>query len=193
MRSFLRLNVVCVLFFYFIGPSYVGANFTDSMPRGLYLRTLDTPTQAGSIVAVCLPQTLACFGLNRGYLHVGADCPCSTQPVLKEVLALTGDEVTVSDAALLVNGSVVPNSARNFVDSKGRLIPRTPQLCYRLLPGTLWLHGNSDPRSWDSRYYGPIRHDSVVDRLKPFPALANALLAVLLLFAVFGVISAPTS
>jgi type IV secretory pathway protease TraF len=38
---------------------------------------------------------------------------------------------------------------------------------HRVSPGEVWLLGFNDRRSWDSRYFGPIRLRNVCGRLEP--------------------------
>jgi conjugative transfer signal peptidase TraF len=137
------------------------------MPRGVYLVLAPRTPDRGVISAVCLPQDLACFGRQRGYLGGSGPCPCHTKPVVKTVLALAGDLVALDDRGLTVNGAFVPNSAPLARDSAGRGLPRIARGTYRVPASHLWLFGSADRRSWDSRYYGPVPAANVVGSLKP--------------------------
>jgi conjugative transfer signal peptidase TraF len=137
------------------------------MPRGVYLVLAPRTPDRGVISAVCLPQDLACFGRQRGYLGGSGPCPCHTKPVVKTVLGLAGDLVTLDDHGLTVNGAFVPNSAPLARDSAGRGLPGIAKGTYRVPASHLWLFGSADRRSWDSRYYGPVPAANVVGSLQP--------------------------
>ncbi len=129
-------------------------NTSRSAPRGLYRMLTVVPTR-GAFVAVCLPLDVARFGRVRGYLGPG-DCPSGIQATIKQVIAMAGDIVEVSPAEVRVNNRRLPNSATSAVDSAGRPLPHMPWGRHPLLPDQVWLHGTGDPRSWDSRYFGPL-------------------------------------
>ena len=78
-------------------------NLTSSMPIGIYQRQVTHAIHHGNIVAVCLPEQIARLGLKRGYLQKGR-CPSGAIPVLKEVIAVPGDEVSVTKDDIIVNG-----------------------------------------------------------------------------------------
>jgi conjugative transfer signal peptidase TraF len=109
----------------------------------------------GAFVAVCLPPDVARFGRARGYLRAG-DCPGGIQAAIKQVIAMEGDIVEVGPAEVRVNERRLPNSATAAVDSAARPLPHVPWGRHRVPPDQVWLHGTGDPRSWDSRYFGPL-------------------------------------
>ncbi len=129
-------------------------NTSRSVPRGLY-RTREVAPTRGALVAVCLPPEIARFGRQRGYLGPG-DCPGGSQAVIKQVIALPGDVVEVTPAEVRVNDRRLPRSATASVDSAGRPLPHVPWGRQRVPREQVWLLGTGDPRSWDSRYFGPL-------------------------------------
>jgi conjugative transfer signal peptidase TraF len=130
-------------------------NVSRSAPRGLY-RMLTAAPSRGAFVAVCLPPDLARFGRVRGYLGPG-DCPGGIQAAIKQVIAMPGDIVDVTPLEIRVNDRRLPDSATAAVDSAGRPLPHVPWGRHPVPPEQVWLLGTGDPRSWDSRYYGPLR------------------------------------
>jgi conjugative transfer signal peptidase TraF len=140
-------------------------NLSGSMPVGLYAITRE-PLQVGQIVAVCLPPTVAQFGRARGYLATGA-CASGTQAVLKIVAAAAGTAVDVQPEGLTINGRPVAHSAVLARDSHARELPHMPWGSYTIAPGELWLLSTYDPRSWDSRYYGPVPITAVIATARP--------------------------
>jgi len=138
----------------FLADACLRVPTTPSVPPGLYLLTHRAPVRGGWVV-VCLPEDVARRGRRRGYLGAGR-CPGGASEVLKRVAALPGDEVIVSPLGLVVDGQPLPRTARRARDSAGRPLPAIPAGVYPVAPGTAWLYSDHHPRSWDSRYYGPV-------------------------------------
>ncbi len=145
--------------------------FTGSAcPPGIYRATALRPGDAlarGELVLVCLPETLARFAVERGYLARGAGCGDGVEPVGKRIGALAGDAVKVAPEYVVVNGMLLPNSASRTRDSRGRHVPHVAFGMHPVKDGEVWLFGEADPRSWDSRYFGPVPTNAVRAELKP--------------------------
>ena len=139
-------------------------NMSASLPRGLY-RRVDAPAMRGAIVIVCLPAGIAALGRSRAYLHRGS-CPDESEAVGKRVVAITGDRVAAGPDGVYVNGRHLPGSERLSRDSAGRPMASVDRPDLPLQPAELWLMGD-DPRSWDSRYFGPVQVDAVVAVVEP--------------------------
>jgi len=132
-------------------------NSTASMPRGLWrVVQRDAPLQRGEIVTVCPPDTKPIRqGVTRGYIPAG-DCPDGYEPLVKPIAAIAGDLVAVSAAGVTVNGQPVQGTAQLPRDGAGRPLRPFPAGIYRVVAGELWLLSGHDPRSFDSRYFGPV-------------------------------------
>lgn len=145
----------------------VRVNWTGSMPRGLY-RMVAPRLKVGSLVAICLPRAVASLGRERGYLPPGG-CPDGSSPIVKQVVAKPGDEVRLTAAATFVNGRGIAASGLQVEDSEGRPLVHHPLGTTRLGGSEYWVSGMNRSRSWDSRYFGPVRagdiHGSVVPLL----------------------------
>lgn len=138
-------------------------NLTASMPLGLY-RFVPGPMERGALVAACLPPETAREGRRRGYLRRGW-CPGGVSAVLKRIGAVGSEVVVVSPDGVFVAG-VPLQAAAPRSDRRGRPLLPVPAGEYPLAPGELWLY-TSEPRSWDSRYYGPVEVSSVLGRVQP--------------------------
>jgi len=131
-------------------------NGTPSMPVGLWrLQAMEAPVQRGEIVALCLPEATARFGRERGYLDGGA-CPGGTEVLIKPVAAVPGDRVGIAGDGISVNGKPVSNSRPLSRDEAGRQLTAQPSGTRTVAPGEVWIISGHDPRSYDSRYYGPV-------------------------------------
>lgn len=130
-------------------------NYTPSMPVGLWRFGPLVHARAGEIVDACVPLSAAKMGLDRGYLG-GGNCPGGAESVLKTIAAGPGDEVVVSDQGTIVNGKMQPHSKPLPQDDRGRKLEPVNKGVYFLGSHEVWLIGTGDPRSYDSRYYGPV-------------------------------------
>lgn len=140
-------------------------NGSASLPRGLYLRARAGYAR-GRLVLACLPAALAAAARRRGYLDAGP-CPGGASPVGKVVLAAGPDVVDFGADGLRVNGLSIPGSGPVSVDSRGRPLAHVPFGRYCLLPGEVWLYSPYHPRSFDSRYFGPVRQSDLRSALVP--------------------------
>lgn len=132
-------------------------NATASMPRGLWMvAPVGDAVQRGDTVAVCPPEVAAVQEAGRrGYIPAGG-CAGGLEPLVKPVAAIAGDVVTVSESGIAVNGAPVLNTVSLARDSVGRPLRPFPAGVYAVAPGQLWLLSGHDPRSFDSRYFGPV-------------------------------------
>jgi conjugative transfer signal peptidase TraF len=142
-------------------------NTTDSMPLGLWRQTTSQAAKPGDVVLLCLPETPATkLGQARGYIAPGS-CPTGQEVLLKPIVATAGDVVTVSAGAISVNGQALANSGQLPHDSKGRPLPAFPAGTYRVPAGQVWLVSSHNPRSFDSRYFGPVPATVIRSDVRP--------------------------
>ena len=143
-------------------------SYTGSVPIGFY-RIISSARliQPGDIVSFCLPDKIAQIGLSRGYLTKG-QCKNGSEPLMKEVIAVPGDQVMVSDDQLeIVHASNTTNymAISNVIDKNKLPVMRFIRKGKYIATG-YWVYGFGSPRySWDSRYYGEIPKDNVTHRL----------------------------
>ena len=143
-------------------------NDTASMPRGLWqVAAVDAPLRRGQIVTVCLPDTGPIEEATaRGYIPPGT-CADGREPLVKPVVAVAGDVVTVAPEGIAVDGQPVENTAPLVRDSAGRPLRPVPAGTYPVPSGQIWLLSGHDPRSFDSRYFGPVPAANVQGVARP--------------------------
>ena len=132
-------------------------NPSDSVPVGWYRIAPPDAPRVGSIVLTTLPPDAAALAAQRGYLP-------GRVPLLKRVGALAPQQVGVFDALVWIDGVSV--AAVRPADRLGRPLPSWPQ-CRQLRPGELFLLSNTNPASFDSRYFGPVSASAVIGVAQP--------------------------
>ena len=127
-------------------------------------------TLSANLVEFCPVEPFATLSIVRGYRDPGA-CRDGAAPLLKPVVASAGDVVEVSARGISVNGALLPNTAPLTRDTKGRHLEAWPSGRYVVAPGTIWVASSYHPRSFDSRYFGPLSTAAIRHRLKAFLTL----------------------
>lgn len=128
-------------------------NWSASSPAGVYRASAKAPDRGAYVVvneeAVWWPETL----VERMI------------PLLKVVVAVGGDEVSVSEAGVAVNGALIERSGwwRRFEGAPAEGFNRT------LRAEEVFVVSSVD-RAFDSRYFGPVSRSAVrrVDLVQGF-------------------------
>ncbi|MGX5843677.1 S26 family signal peptidase [Mesorhizobium sp. ArgA1] len=132
-------------------------NASASVPIGLYRIAPDNVVEVGDIAVVMPPEPLAGFLAERTYLPHGV-------PLLKHVLALGGQTVCRSGAAITAHGTIYGTALDH--DSKGRPLPAW-QGCHVLADGEVFFMNWRVADSFDSRYFGPVPITNIIGRAVP--------------------------
>ena len=138
-------------------------NITPSMKLGFYRKT-NGEIRHGDIIAFCLPEPTKTLGLSRLYIEKGRACDGS-DPLIKEVIAIPGDRVVLQDEFVEVNDQRFPYRTI-YNDSEGRALSVYPRGEYPNTEG-YWLIGTHAHHSWDSRYWGAVKKDQILSKLRP--------------------------
>ena len=141
-------------------------NTTRSIPLGLYKMSHD-PIEKGAYVLFCPPERLE-FDLakERGYIGAGF-CPGGYGYMMKKVLATHDDVVSVTEEGVRINGTLIPASQPSEVDSMGRPLPRFRVMNHVLTSSELWLMSDTNSRSFDARYFGPVHRAHIQSLIYP--------------------------
>lgn len=132
-------------------------NPSDSVPRGWYRIGPADSLQVGSIVLARLPTPAAVLAAQRGYLPTGV-------PLLKRIGAVAPQRVCIDGASVRIDDVAVAAVMRS--DGHGRPLSAWKQ-CRCLTRSELFLLSNTNPASFDSRYFGSIRASDVIGRAQP--------------------------
>lgn len=149
-----------------LAAASAGLRFNDSpsMPTGLYVSTSDDSD--ASLVVFCPAEPFAQLSVERRYRSRG-DCSDGAEPLAKPVAARPGDTVELSATGMSVNGRLLPNTAPLAKDSAGRALSHWPFRRYVVATGVVWVASSYSPRSFDSRYFGPVGASQVRERVRP--------------------------
>ena len=177
VRAFSRLSCVFVpiavaavaTMFAWVGFGLI-FNYTHSVPFGIYREIAapaGTPRNPAPYVFFCPDVRWPSMKGQPNYRDPMRTCPDGFSPLIKPVVAWPGDMVETSAAGIVVNGQPLPNTATISCDSTGRQLHPFPAGKYRVQKDELWVVSSFSPRSFDSRYFGPIPLKSVHSWIRP--------------------------
>ncbi len=163
--SRLAVAIVAIVISVFVlcGLAGIRINASTSLPIGLYAESEDG---YAPLIEFCPPEPWAALAIQRGYRTAGV-CADGATPLMKPIVAREGDVVEVLNTGVSVNGRLIPNSVPRSADTRGRPMPIWPIHSQRVVAGTVWVVSSYNPRSFDSRYFGPISLRSITARLRP--------------------------
>lgn len=144
-------------------------NLSPSLPSGVYLlipAPFFRPLVRGDLVLLCPPPPVASEAHTRGYAGFGL-CRGWVPEIVKPVGALPGDRVAIHNGFVWINGSRAPAALVLAHDSLGRPLTPFSRSELEVPPDSVFLLSTHSPRSWDSRYYGPIPRAAVRARAIP--------------------------
>jgi conjugative transfer signal peptidase TraF len=90
---------------------------------------------------------------------------------MKPEVADTGDMVELNARGVAVNGKLLPNSAPLQFDTRGRPLEHSRFGRFKVRQGDVWVISAYNPRSFDSRYLGPITNGQIRHHLVPLITL----------------------
>lgn len=141
-------------------PVGIVFNPSDSVPRGWYRvgRIDDVGSlHAGAVVLARLPAGAATLAAQRGYLPAGV-------PILKRIGAVAPQVVCVRESIVRIDGAVAATVRTR--DGALRPLPSWEE-CRALAESELFLLSDTNPASFDSRYFGPIAASAVLGVARP--------------------------
>lgn len=141
----------------FLGTRFI-YNVSPSLPKGLYFITAFHGEPAHhDLVVFDIPEAAAPYLIGRGWLRAG-------DLLIKEIGALPGDLVGITDAHFSINGQVMGPVFE--ADRNGQPLPRLRGR-FEIAPGELFAVALAAPESFDSRYFGPIATSKIKFRAVP--------------------------
>lgn len=151
---FLAIIIGAVTFYKLFGPP-IYYNVSDSLPRGFYIETTKN-LSIGKLIAFPIPKNAKQIIFARKWLAFD-------MPLLKYISAIAGDEICIKKHGLYINknrfGHIVETD-----DSNNHI--QVSFGCYVLSDNELFVTTGYH-KSFDSRYFGPIKIKDVLSTIKP--------------------------
>jgi conjugative transfer signal peptidase TraF len=140
-------------------------NTTSSFPLGLYKISKKESYQKGDLVSFCaIPNQTIKKMIEQDYTQPNPNCPNQTPQLLKKILALEEDNITI-DREVFVNGYLVKNSQVFKKDRNGNLL--TIQPSQSIQKGYFWAMSDYNKKSYDSRYFGQVPLKNIIGIATP--------------------------
>lgn len=146
---------LCILIIV-ISASGGALNIDHSIPKGFYWKVNSIPEKSDYVL--CSMKEVSPIGTQRKFGN-GLDT------IGKRIAGSQGDTVSVTTSGVAINGSVIQHSKPLVHDSQGRNMP--------IIDSTFVIKNNhyfllgSDPRSFDSRYFGTVHGESIKSVIIP--------------------------
>jgi len=158
------LSIISVAFIFILLGFRI--NTTDSIPFGLY-RITNLKNLKNSFVIFC-PENRPVFQLakSRGYIDSGL-CPSGYGYLMKKVVAISGDEISITDDGVFVNQRLIPFSKPLSSDGIERPMPQQHLYDYQLKEKEILTMTSQSRWSFDGRYYGPIHVGQIKGVITP--------------------------
>lgn len=141
-------------------------NMTDSIPIGIY-RMTGIKNLKNAFVIFC-PEDKPVFqqARNRGYIDSGL-CHGGYGYLMKKIVAVKGDKISVTDKGIFVNHQLIPFSKPISTDGMNRPLPQWRARDYQLKEDEILTMTSQSEWSFDSRYYGPVHTGQIKGMITP--------------------------
>lgn len=168
-RRYNRWYVYLVLFVVlYLGTSIVASSVRTvvqafKIPSGAMMPTLEI----GDYVLV--DKAIYRFDDPKRFDIIVFEYPEDPQKTfVMRVVALPGETVEIRSKEVMINGTVLAEPHVHFAEGKAGHImsPRDSLGPFRVPEGTYFVLGDNRDRSYDSRFWGPVRRDKIFGQLK---------------------------
>ena len=150
LLSFILIIMALLLLLQLMGFGIVYQE-TDSMPKGWYLQLPVTKIYRNQIVIFQPTKYLQHYMIKHDWIG-------KNMRMMKHVLALPGDNVCNKNNTLLINQHLIGKVYHHY--SPHHLLLQR-QFCGHLAKNQYLVISTFSPRSFDSRYFGPISRQQI--------------------------------
>jgi signal peptidase I len=149
-------GVVC-----FYSSQFIGINTTYSEPLGYYFYYYSSYYNSGDYALICLEDSKYIAVLNQLKIarQFPSKCKDNLPYLVKNIVAVAGDFVSISLDGITVNNYRYPNSRAYRAVHGINLLPQ-PFGTYKLKADEFFVLGSSKT-SYDSRYFGIINKNQL--------------------------------
>lgn len=173
---FLAIFFFCVALWTRFNPIFI--NTSQSLPLGIYVKS-NEPIEKGAYVAFCPPDSdVFTMAIERGFIDANnginnGRCDSGYGLMLKQVVAVEGDLLSIDREGVIVNDQKIPNTKQLETDSFKQVLPALVLENRRLFGSEVLLLANFHPKSFDGRYFGVMDSSMIVTRVKPWIIVFN--------------------
>lgn len=134
-------------------PKKIAINPTPSAPKGLYLieKFQKNNVKKGDYIIIPVPESYRNLVVARRYLAPDI-------PLLKQIVALEGDQICIKKTQVFINGRYKATALK--VDSRGRKMPQLSG-CFTLKSDQFFALMPAN-NSLDSRYFGALEFKNII-------------------------------
>lgn len=165
MKTFLLslfILIIAISVIYFDGYRI---NTTKSIPIGIYKEVINHP-QTNDYVIFCPPDNpIFQEARRRNYIDIGL-CSGNYGYLMKKIVAIKDDHVTISENGVFINNKMIPFSTPLKTDAKGRKLPLI-NINKVLDVADVLLMSDVSSTSFDARYYGIIDKKHIRSVIRP--------------------------
>ena len=131
-------------------------NPSASAAVGWYKLSPNNYARRGDLVAALAPENVAALAIEREYFPPNI-------PLIKTVWAVSGEQICYKSGHVIVLGRPALIVLKH--DALGRVLPSRSG-CYELLKDEVFLVSTDVQTSFDSRYFGPVKRESLLGRVE---------------------------
>lgn len=163
---FLAITGITIIFlfilFYALGYRI---NTTKSIPIGIYMITNKVPGKNDYVIFCPSDSSIFYEARKRGYIDIGF-CPGNYGYMMKKIVAMEGDYVTISEKGVTVNNVFLPLSIPMKLDLQGNKLPQL-NINSTLNKSEILLMSDVSTTSFDARYFGILNKQQIKHAIKP--------------------------
>ena len=156
--------VTCLLLLCGAVATGLRMNGTHSEPVGFYWAIGKRPGRGDLVFVKPPPLPIFALAKERGYFNVGFS---PTPHLIKRLVGVAGDSVTINARGVEVNGIRLANSSPLLHDGTGRPLQFYPLQNYILRPDEVLLMSDYSALSFDARYFGALQATTIECVIKP--------------------------
>lgn len=171
--SVITIFILYILFLWFgdrVFKRNTILNVTQSEPLGYYWIFKKNAIKKGRLYLICLKEEKYNNILMRLNAPISNKCSSNLAPLIKKIVAGPRDIIRISTEGIYINNILMPNSKfiKNAIGVN--LYPKVIGYKRQLNEDEYWVMGNP-ANSFDSRYFGSISQDEILNEVIKIPLI----------------------
>lgn len=146
---------------------YLGIYYnTSHSVDGLFFKDVVGLPEKNDYVLACPPQSqVTQTAKARHYITYGP-CPGNYEYLIKKLVAVPGDKITIIKNGMYVNDIKLNNSEQQITDGNGAPMNLVEIKDHVLLNDQYLLFGDNSAKSFDSRYFGLVSKINLLKKIE---------------------------